>query len=72
MSKLLQQAISQANRRRVMSFRVPLKDEMKSLERNFKTGKLIRTCEQCKSNNNVKIDKRVRKYLCEKCRKNLK
>ena len=55
-----------------MGFKVPLKDELQSLKRDFKTGKLIRVCEECGSNDNVKLVKVVRKYLCKKCRKGLK
>ena len=55
-----------------MGFKVPLKDEMQSLERDFKTGKLIRVCEECSSKDGVKLVKSVRKYLCTKCGKSLK
>ena len=72
MSKLLRQTLQQTNRRRTMGFKVPLKDELQSLKRDFKTGKLIRVCEECGSNDNVKLVKVVRKYLCKKCRKGLK
>ena len=54
-----------------MGFKVPLKDEMKSLERDFKTGRLIRVCEGCGSNDKVKINKKTRTYLCPICSKKI-
>jgi len=48
-----------------------LAHQLKSLKRDFRTGKLVWCCEECGSWQDVKVDKRTRQYLCRKCRKKL-
>ena len=46
--------------------------EIKPFKRDLKSGKIIQACRQCGSEIDVRIDKKVREYLCKKCRKALK
>lgn len=46
--------------------------ELKPLKKDLRSGKVIHFCKQCGSEIDVRLDKRVREYLCITCRKKLK
>ena len=70
---LLQKAIQQANRRRVMGIdKGKINKEVRSYSVDKHDRKLKRVCEECGGFNKVKLVKSVRKRLCENCCNNLK